>query len=269
MNNNQSMNLLTGKPMRICACLMIASLIFSCSSWAKINIDDFAGLWLFDDDKKPATARYSSGNNHDAEVAKQVKRIDGVFGGALKFDGTQSYAIVPHDPMFNFGEDGNFSMGCWMSPERDDAYVVTKRGAGPIVLWGLNCSMDNASGAFDFQGYNDGVNRMVIGKTVIRGKGWFHCVAVRKDKIVSVYVNGKVEAKLDVSISVDSEAPIQMGGWGGENHIGGLDELFICKAGVALTQEDIRNIFKNGLQAALAVSEVGRLATVWGVLKAQ
>ena len=60
-----------------------------------------------------------------------------------------------------------------------------------------------------------------------------------------------------------------MGGWGGENHIGGLVELFICQAGVALTQEDIGNIFKNGWQAALAVSEVGRLSTGWGVLKAQ
>ena len=46
------MNRITAKLMSICACLMIASLIFSCSSWAKINIDDLAGLWLFDDDKK-------------------------------------------------------------------------------------------------------------------------------------------------------------------------------------------------------------------------
>jgi len=254
--------------MSICACLMIASLIFSCSSWAKINIDDMAGLWLFDDDKKPATARDSSGNNHDTEVAKQVKRIDGVFGGALKFDGTQSYAIVPHDPMFNFGEDGNFSMGCWMSLERDDAYVVTKRGAGPTVLWGLNCSMDNASGAFDFQGYNDGVNRIVIGQTVIRGKGWFHCVAVRKDKIVSVYVNGKVEAKLDVSISVDSEARSKWEDGEERTTLVVWTNFLSARQEWALTQEDIRNIFKNGLQAALAVSEVGRLATVWGVLKA-
>ena len=262
------MNSIKVKLFSICVSLIIASLVFSCPSFAKIDIEDFAGLWLFDDDKG-AIAIDSSGNGNDAEVADAVGWIDGVFGGALEFDGSNNYATVPHDPIFDFGEDGDFSMGCWMSPEREDAYVVTKRGAGPVILWGLNCSMDGGGGTFDFQGYHDGDNREVRGQTVILGEGWFHCAAVREGGTVTVYVNGEAEGELDVDISIDTEVPIQIGGYPGENHIGGLDELFISKAGVALTQDDIRNIFENGLEQALAVSPVSRLATVWGAVKTQ
>ena len=233
-----------------------------------VSTGDLAGLWLFDEGGG-SVASDSSGNGNDAEVADAVGWIDGVFGGALEFDGSDNYATVPHEPIFDFGADGDFSMGCWMDAETDDAYVVTKRGSGPTVLWGLTCSMDVNTGSFVFQGYNDGDNRMVIGETVIQGEGWFHCVAVREDGVISLYVNGELETELDAPISIDSDAPIQMGGYPGENHIGGLDELFISKVGVALNQDDIRSIFENGWGGLTAVSPADRLATSWGTIKAQ
>jgi len=57
-----------------------------------------------------------------------------------------------------------------------------------------------------------------------------------------------------------------MGGWGSENHEGGLDEVFISKAGVALTEDDVKYVMNGWVQA---VSPAGKLAISWGAIKTQ
>jgi len=58
-----------------------------------------------------------------------------------------------------------------------------------------------------------------------------------------------------------------MGGWGSENLSGGLDEVFIFKAGVTLDEKDIKTIFEKGWNQMFAVSPAGKLATAWGAIK--
>ena len=247
---------------RICVSLIIVSLIFTCLSFAEINLEDLAGLWLFDEGTGKVVNDIS-GNGNDGEFAGP-KWVNGKFGKALEFDGTPNYVTVPHNDMFNFGTD-DFSMGCWMDAKRKDAYVVIKRNGG-AGFWALSSSIDRDSGVFIFEG---GGVHIDGGKTVIVNKGWHHCVAVRKKGTVSLYVDGELDAEANIPANADNPAEIKMGGWGSENHDGGIDELFIFKAGVALTEEDIKSIFENGWEKAFTVSHAGKLATVWSVIKTQ
>lgn len=110
---------------RICVSLIIVSLIFPCVSFAKINLEDLAGLWLFDDDGGD-TAIDSSGNGNDAEVADAVKWIDGVFGGALEFDGTDDFVEVPDSDSLDITDA--ITIVAWVNPyEVADQGIVTKR----------------------------------------------------------------------------------------------------------------------------------------------
>ena len=68
---------------------------------------------------------------------------------------------------------------------------------------------------------------------------------------------------------MDSPAALKFGGWGSENLIGGLDEVFVSKKGVALAEEDIQLLMENGWETALDVSSKGKLATTWATLKTQ
>lgn len=236
-------------------------LILTGRGFAVIDIEKLAGLWLFDEGKGNVV-KDSSGNGNDGKFEKGPKWVDGKFGKALEFDGTPNYVIVPHNPIFDFGAD-DFTMGCWMKSENLDSYVVIKRnGAG---FWALSSSIDRNSGVFIFEG---GGVHIDSGKTVIVKKGWRHTVAVRRKGKISLYVDGELDAEANVPANMDNPAFIRMGGWGSENLIGSIDEVFIFKAGVALTEEDIKSITE-GWEKVLAVSPAGKLATVWGAIKVQ
>jgi hypothetical protein len=152
-----------------------------------------------------------------------------------------------------------------MKSENKDAYVIIKRNGG-AGFWAMSASIDRDTGFFIFEG---GGQHIDDGKTDIVGKGWHHTVAVRKKGVISLYVDGKKETERNVGATMDSPAPLKFGGWGSENLVGGLDEVFVTKMGVALEEEDIQLLVEEGWETALAVSAKGKLATTWAILKAQ
>jgi hypothetical protein len=138
----KKMNVTSLKLTRICISVILVSLIVPCLCFAKIDIKDMAGLWLFEEGSGKVV-KDSSGNKNDGEFDKGPKWEKGKFGGGLEFDGTPNFVTVPHDDIFNF-ETGDFTMGCWMDAKKDDAYVVIKRNGGGF--WALSASIDRDSG---------------------------------------------------------------------------------------------------------------------------
>ena len=239
---------------------IVLCLILTGQTFAEVKMEDLAGLWLFDEGSGKV-AKDSSDNGNDAEIPDGPKWVAGKFGGGLEFDGSANFITVPHNDVFNFGE-GDFSMGCWMDAKRKDAYVIIKRNGG-AGFWAMSASIDRDTGYFIFEG---GGQHLDDGKTAIVEAGWHHCVVVREGGTISIYVNGEKETERSVAANMDNPAEIKMGGWGSENHEGGLDEVFILP-GVALTQEDIKTIM-NGWENITAVSPAGKLAASWGAIKA-
>ena len=245
--------------------LIILGLVFTGRGFAAIDAEQLAGLWLFDTGSG-TVAKDSSGNGHDGAIPDGPKWIDGKYGKALEFDGSANFVTVPHHADFDFG-DGDFTMGCWMEARRADAYVIIKRNGGGF--WALSASIDRDSGYFIFEG---GGQHIDDGKTKIVEEGWHHTVVVRKGGDIYLYVNGELETTRNVPAILDNPAEIKMGGWGSENHNGGLDEVFIFKAGVALEAADIKMIMDTGWNALLnptSVSPGGKLTTTWGGIKAR
>ena len=60
--------------------------MFVGQSSAAVDLDDAAGIWLFDED-----ANDSSGNNNHGTLVGNPQWVDGKFGKALKFNGTGDY----------------------------------------------------------------------------------------------------------------------------------------------------------------------------------
>jgi len=237
------------------------SLVCGSLSVAEINLDDFAGVWLLDEGNgKVVKDLTGHGNDGQFDGPKWIK---GQFGKALEFDGSPKFVTIEHNDLFNF-EDDDFTVGCWMNSENKDAYVIIKRNGG-AGFWAMSSSIDRDTGFFIFEG---GGQHIDDGKTDIVGKGWHHTVAVRRKGVISLYVNGKKETERDVGATMDSPAALKFGGWGSENLIGGLDEVFVSKKGVALAEEDIQFLAEEGWETALAVSSKGKLATTWSSLKA-
>ena len=248
----------------VCASLIVFGLILTGQSFAAINMDNIVALWLFDDDEAEITD--STGNGHDG-VIENPNWTEGKLGGGLEFEGLAgdaNYVVIPHHEDFNFGDDGDFTIGFWVDSRKADAYIMVKRNGGR--WWNLNSAIDRGGDSFCFE-YNAGGNDFLDGTTQIVNTGWRHCAAVREDGTLSLYVDGELDVSEPVG-NIDSEADIDIGGWGGaENFVGIIDEVFIAR--VTLTPEDLKIIMNGWEKLSVAVSSAGKAATIWGAIKAQ
>ena len=120
----------------------------------------------------------------------------------------------------------------------------------------------NSGKSSSFQPLDTPFNEIVLYHNLPLGSG-------PKNPVHSLYVDGKKETERNIGATMDSPAALKFGGWGSENLVGGLDEVFVTKMGVALEEEDIQLLVEEGWETALAVSAKGKLATTWAILKAQ
>ena len=71
-----------------CLSLIVISLVLAFQSYAKVDLESAAAIWLFDEGEGNE-AKDFTGNGHDAEL-NGTKWVDGKFGKALSFDGGSS-----------------------------------------------------------------------------------------------------------------------------------------------------------------------------------
>ena len=220
--------------------------------------NNLAGLWLFDEDGGDVVED-SSGNGHDGmffDDGFTTTWEEGFFGAGLRFDGSGNFVNILHNEIFNFGPDDDFSMGYWVDAETTDANVFIKRNGG---WWAMTASLDEEDGTFRFEyGARDSFIDNVATTTMIVGDGWHHCVAVRRAGILELWVDGVLESESDLTgVDMDSEVDVVIGGWGSENLVGRIDEVFVTQAGVAFTEDEINEIMNDGWAKVLEPEPVG------------
>ena len=106
-------------------------LITSGTSYAKLE-DGLVSAWTFDD----GSAKDSQGDNH-GEILGGVEVVDGKFGKALSFDGSDGHIQIPHDASMDVIADG-FTFAAWIQQRagsHGNSGVVTK---GEGTGWGSN-----------------------------------------------------------------------------------------------------------------------------------
>ena len=74
---------------------LIATCLLTLPSHAALNADNIMGMWLFNEGQGDK-ANDSSGNGNDGKVIGGAKWVDGQFGKALEFNGTDAWIEVQH-----------------------------------------------------------------------------------------------------------------------------------------------------------------------------
>ena len=74
---------------------------------ATISLDNIMGMWLFNDSSGD-TAKDSSSNKNDGKIYG-AKSVNGKFGKALEFDGTDDWVEVQHSDTVGFTKGTSFS----------------------------------------------------------------------------------------------------------------------------------------------------------------
>jgi hypothetical protein len=250
---------------------IVFSLVFAGISDAKLDPKTVEGLWLFND-AKGKIAKDSSENAHDGEIAG-AKWVDGKFGKALEFDGTDNQVVIKN--YFGVGgKEPRTTVLWWKANDtRDHSWVK----------WGVNVNTQK----YYVRAHPDGENcylRIEVaggqhyGSTNVCDGEWHHLAVVFPKGSDSVkdhllYVDGALEEQTaGGDIGMDTETKTT------EVHIGAplahhtfangiMDEIAIFN--VDLTENDINAIMTGGFKASFAVEHNDKLTTTWSTIKTQ
>jgi hypothetical protein len=247
--------------------LLVAGALAS-SSYAGIDPETIAGIWLFDEGEGDSTAD-SSQNGNDGAITGAVW-ANGKFGKALEFDGNDnvdcgsdaSLDITDAITIVAWAELNELDQMAAILEKRDCAF---NNGYALLNGWSRNTYMELTSMGVWVQ------------SGVLETDTWYHFAATWDSTTgdASFYQDGeKVQSKAGgagAEIALN-EASLTIGLRGAPctgNFRGTIDEVAVFSA--ALEEEDIQKIMNEGLKAAtgaVAVSSSGKLTDTWGDIKA-
>ena len=244
-----------GRCLLIVMVILFTAGILVSSGYAQIDPETIIGTWLFDEGEGD-TAGDSSGNGHDGTLMNGPKWVQGKFGKALEFDGTNGVQ-VPHADELSLE---TFTLMAWINVKKGGAWqqIVTKQnsprnytiGISPANL--IECAF-TVGGSFE----------TALGKTPVDDAQWHHVAGTYDKEFIRVYVDGVLEAENPFTDTPDvNTRPLEFGSGDGEPMIGGIvDEVLVSNT--ALTEDEIRDL----MGGIATVEPTGKLATAWGKVK--
>lgn len=233
----------------------------------RAELEGAVGIWLFDEGSGKV-AHDSSENENHGEL-HGGKWVNGKFGKALEFNGTNEFVEVPDSDSLDLEEA--VTMVCWFNWEGSGDGWQTFFSKGPMSgtweNWAYFINMPNRHTHFC---KNPGGARNCFNSpnNAFEPKKWVHTAATYDGKTQIVYIDGKDVSKGALSGKmVPNNNYLGIGYREGSPHWwkGMLDDMAVFDR--ALSGDEIRDIMENGLSSMMATHPKNKLATTWGKIK--
>ncbi|MBD3185156.1 hypothetical protein GF312_22945 [Candidatus Poribacteria bacterium] len=244
------------------------------NSQAEITQESIVGAWLFDEgagEKAMDITRKSA----DGLLTGGPSWVDGKYGQALGFDGSDDYLEIALPEILNNIPGNSFSVVYWIN-------VRDITGSGNIWTRVIEARFDNVNyfqfviqindGEFGVNHVADGSERTVITDNPISADTWYHAALVwdATQATIKFYLDGVLQSGVGTTpASPGDKKEINIGRRTDGNidtyFDGIIDEFAILN--VVLTEEDIETIMDYGLFVIAPVSSKGKLATLWSKIK--
>jgi hypothetical protein len=215
--------------------------------------------WSFDNSANPGQDEVGG---NDGTVYGATWTADGVKNGALSFDGEDDYVDCGNDSSLDFSTE-NFSISLWVKPRSTyvggsgsgtNVSAILDKGTGFALdgygIWfsgRLPNNVRKIAFVTDGDGDNEGWSALYT-YNVLELNRWYHIVAVRKDDVKYIYINGNQEPRIqEYSLEIsDPSRPLiigkhERGGSGGWFN-GMVDEMTIYNR--ALNDQEILELYK-------------------------
>ena len=238
---------------------------------AAIDPDTIMGMWLFNEGNGN-TAKDSSKNGNDGKIEGGVKWVDGKFGKALEFDGTDGWVSVAHSDTVGFKKGTSFTITVYFKGSKVAGALVGKNyeDTSQALPWFL---LWNGGGDNKVTLYlrNTASQSFRADSTSQIGDEEWHFVVGRADAKagkISIWIDGKKEAEAEFDKNDGygtSDGVFHIGRHFNRYTKGIIDEVGLFSA--ALDEDDIETVMKNGLEEAAAVDPTRKLTTTWGSIK--
>jgi len=261
------------------ASMVIIGLIFIAPGTAKIDPNSVVALWLFNEGKGEV-AEDSSGNGNNGKFAgaANIKWVEAKYGRGLEFDG-KSWLECGKGESLDFKASTTFSI--------HSIVKATGSPTGKCIIWkGLGCSTwsqwllgtgahengDNATNAaFHFRTGNSDAKIEVRSKDPLPENTWVQVCGTYDGTKLKLYINGQLSSENAAKGNPWASAEqVYIGADPGCSNrcqwVGIIDEIAIFN--VTLSDDEVKAL-SNGYEGAMAVSDAGKLATLWGNIKSK
>jgi hypothetical protein len=251
----------------VVSCLCVLSLAFVGQAFADIDLDTLVGAWLFDENKGDV-ANDASTNGHDGTLLKSPDWVDGKFGSALEFDGTNGIEIA-HPENFGFL---TWTYVLWFRAEAGGDYP-NLIGRQFENAHGWTVHLDPVGGTFRIRIDTDGgINQVKTVPQAVRDGEWHHGAITHNDekKTLELYIDGVKGLSTYAGDYENSGGFLKIASpaVGAVNlNAGAIDEVGIFSA--ILEEADILSLMEGGLESTglLPVSPAGSLTSTWARMK--
>lgn len=249
---------------------------FTRQSAAAINPQNIVGAWLFDDgDGEIATDDSVNGNDGELDGAAGAgpRWVEGQFGTALTFNGQEW--VHASDESLPGGIEPR-TVSAWMKTGKSFNGIIVNYGSH-LQKFGPGREVQMGMFNQEVPGYFNDIDKNTAlvgsggahtgGKTRVNDSKWHHIAGTFDGLTWTLYVDGEVDGVGEPPTATKPNEGLNIGfpigphDWGFQ---GVIDEVVIFD--VALTEADVKRL-TNGLEAAKAVSPLGKLAMSWGSLK--
>lgn len=238
--------------------------LFTGISYAKFDLTNCMGAWLFDEGKGDVAGDISD-NKNDGTITG-AKWADGKFGKALDFDGVDDKIDIPDND--NYNELDDITILSWVYLRREvtsgtwNALVGKNPYANGYLMWiqvpKEPCGLVYVAGT-RFDNWS-GVQ--------IELKKWYHLAFTRAENgEMNFYIDGVLVKKSNSAsgpISINAGI-LSIAGQSPQTLDGLVDEVILFNT--VLTDADIKSIMTGGLKGATAVTEAGKLVSTWSYIK--
>ena len=231
-------------------------------------VDKSMILYLPFDDGAGNTAKDLSENKNDGEIVGNAKWTDGKHGKCLEF-AAGSYVKMNEIPSYDVSEA--ITLMAWVNTNT----VTTWARVIDKSQWqdnGFDLALSQVSAAPLFEFFVNNATSQALANTPVNDGKWHFIVGTFGNKTLRIYVNGikenEVKSTGDVNIKTNNW-PITIGveanNLTGQPYVGMIDEVAIFNR--ELSENEIQNIYQNGIPASSSVSPRSKLTITWGEIK--
>lgn len=245
-------------------------LLMSNPAFAAINVDDITAMWLFDEGEG-TNATDSSGNGNDGTI-HGATWVDGKFGQALEFNGTDNWVEVPHSQSVGFEAGTSFTLTIHFKGTKVGGSLAGKNyeDKSQVLPWYMLWNNGNDNKVAFFLRNTASQSFRPISTTEIGDDQWHFVAGVANAETgkTSLWIDGKMEDELDFDTESGygtGEGVFHIGRHFDRYSAGIIDEVVLFSA--ALNEADLQSVMNDGLGALTAVEAEGKIATTWGSIK--
>ena len=245
--------------------LIFTAFVATFANAADESDDSLILYFSFDELDGDMTIDHSQYEN-DGSIKGAPALVDGKFGKALKFNGTDDWIEVPHDPILTV--ETSVTVMAWINAERL---------SGPNnAQWQGILSKGNSPRSYSF--YTETANQCLhlsagggsTCSTQIQINEWQHVVGQVDDGTHRYWLNGEMVGEFGDKNALPGAADtssvfVGRTPEGNREFLGLIDEVRIWNR--ALSEEEVIAEMESGYQSSTAVDSRAKLTTTWGTIK--